>query len=398
MADISLSGGMAKPKVSPLYDPKIRSLVFQGLLIVVIVALFAAAAMNADANLKRQGIARGLGFWDNPAGFPISQALIPYSEAFSTYGLAFYVGLLNTLLVAIIGIVLATLLGFTIGIARLSRNYLVNRAAYWYVEVIRNLPLLLQLLFWYNAVLAALPEVREAVSLPGGFFASKRGLVGPEPIPLPGFNLVLISLGLGILGSIIYRRWARVRQEKTGQQAPVGWVTLGLVVGLPLALFVLLGNPLSFEFATKGRFNIQGGVTIQPEFLALLFGLVIYTAGFIAEVVRAGIQAVSKGQTEAAYALGLRPGPTTKLIIVPQAMRVIIPPLTSQYLNLTKNSSLAVFVGYPDLVNVFTGTTLNQTGQAMEVVGITMLVYLTISLSTSLLMNWYNNRKALVER
>lgn len=392
------TAGVEKPKVSPLNDPKIRSLVFQGLLIIAVLLLVYVAVSNADANLRKQGIARGLGFWDNPAGFPISQALIPYSEAVSTYGRAFWVGLLNTLVIAFTGIVLATFLGFAIGIARLSKNWLVAQAAYWYVEIIRNLPLLLQLLFWYNAVLAALPPVRDAIGLPGGFYLSQRGLVAPEPDFLPGSEFVLFAFIAGVIGTVFYRRWAKTKQDATGEQSPVGWVTLGLLLGLPLLIFTVLGGPIGFNFAEKGRFNIIGGVTILPEFMALLFGLVIYTAAFIAEVVRAGIQAVYKGQTEAAYALGLRPGPTTKLIVIPQAMRVIIPPLTSQYLNLTKNSSLAVFIGYPDLVNVFTGTTLNQTGQAIEVVGITMLVYLTISLTTSLFMNWYNARKALVER
>ncbi len=356
------------------------------------------AFVNARDNLQRQKIASGLGFWDNAAGFPISQSLIEYSQAFSTYGDAFLVGLLNTLLVAAIGIVLATFLGFVVGVARLSRNILVAGVARWYVEVIRNLPLLLQLLFLYNAVLKALPEVRESAKLPFGAFLNNRGLFMPRPIAGTGFDLVVIAFVVGVVGTVAYRLWARRRQEATGQQSPVGAVTAGLILGLPALAFLASGMPLTFNYPSAGRFNITGGMVIQPEFLALLFGLVIYTGAFIAEVVRAGIMAVSRGQTEAAYALGLRPNLTTKLIIIPQALRVIIPPLTSQYLNLTKNSSLAVFVGYPDLTNVFTGTVLNQTGQAIEVVGISMLVYLTISLTTSAFMNWYNRRKALVER
>ncbi len=390
--------GNEKPKVSPLNDPKVRSLVFQIVLVVVIGFLIYTAVGNMNENLRRQGIARGLTFWDNPAGFPISQALIPYSEAVSSYGRAFWVGLLNTLLVAAIGIVLATILGFAVGIARLSKNWLVAQAAYWYVEVIRNIPLLLHLLFWYNAVIKALPEVRDSFQLPFGSFLNRRGLSVPDPIAQPGFDLVWAALAIGAIGTVVYRRWARRRQDATGQQSPVGLVTLGLLVGLPLLAFLVTGMPLAFEYPAATRFNISGGITVLPEFLALLFGLVVYTAGFIAEVVRAGILAVSKGQTEAANALGLRPGPTTKLVVVPQAMRVIIPPLTSQYLNLTKNSTLAVFIGYPDLANVFTGTVLNQTGQAIEVIGITMLVYLTISLVTSFVMNWYNRANALVER
>ncbi len=387
-----------KPKVSPFYDPKVRSIAFQALLLAVLVWLIWSGVSNVRENLARAKIASGLGFWDNAAGFPISQTLIFYSEAGSTYGRAFWVGLLNTLLVASIGIVFATIVGFIVGIARLSKNFLISRMAYWYVEIIRNLPLLLQLLFWYNAVVKALPEVRDSLKMPGGFFLNNRGLIAPAPQFGENFWVVVLMFWAGVLGAVFYRAYARKRQEKTGVQSPVGLMALALVIGMPLLVFLLIGAPLSFEYATAGRFNITGGVAVLPEFLALVFGLVIYTAAFIAEAVRAGILAVSKGQTEAAYALGIRPKHTLNLVVIPQAMRVIIPPLTSHYLNLTKNSSLAVFVGYPDLVNVFTGTVLNQTGQAIEVVAITMLVYLTISLGTSLLMNWYNARKALVER
>ena len=256
----------------------------------------------------------------------------------------------------------------------------------------------MQLLFWYNAVLKALPDVRESIAISGGIFLNNRGLFLPQPIFKNDFGVVEIALFAGIGGAVAFYIWARKRQERTGQQAPVFRVALVLVMGLPLAALIFAGFPLGFEFPQAGRFNITGGVEILPEFAALLFGLSIYTAAFIAEVVRAGILAVSRGQSEAAYSLGLRPGPTLRLIVVPQAMRVIIPPLTSQYLNLTKNSSLAVAIGYPDLVQVFTGTVLNQTGQAVEVVAITMLVYLAISLGTSLLMNIYNSRMALAER
>jgi general L-amino acid transport system permease protein len=387
-----------KPRVSPFYDPKVRSIVFQAALCAVLVWLIWSGIANVRENLARAKIASGLGFWDNAAGFPISQALIYYSEAGSTYGRAFWVGLLNTLLVASIGIVFATILGFIVGIARLSRNFLISRIAYWYVEIVRNLPLLLQLLFWYNAVVKALPEVRDSVKLPGGSFLNNRGLIVPDPQFGENFWIVVIMFWAGLLGAVFYRAYAQKKQAATGIQSPVGLMAAVLVLGVPLLVFVLVGMPLSFQYPSAGRFNITGGVSVLPEFLALLFGLVIYTAAFIAEAVRAGILAVSKGQTEAAYALGIRPKHTLNLVIIPQAMRVIIPPLTSHYLNLTKNSSLAVFVGYPDLVNIFTGTVLNQTGQAIEVVAITMLVYLTISLVTSLFMNWYNARKALVER
>jgi general L-amino acid transport system permease protein len=389
----------ARPASVVFYNnPRVRSVAYQVALCAVVVFLVYGAASNAIENLARARIASGFGFWVQTAGFDISQTLIEYSSRTSTYGRAFWVGLLNTLLVAGIGIVLATILGFIIGISRLSSNWLLAKAAGCYVELVRNLPLLLQLLFWYNAVLKALPDIRDSLSIGGRVFLNNRGLFLPTPIFKHGFGGAEIALLIGIIGATAYRIWARKRQERTGRQAPVLWVTLALVIGLPLATFILSGAPLSFEFPQAGRFNITGGTEVLPEFVALLFGLTIYTAAFIAEVVRAGILAVSRGQSEAAFSLGLRPGPTLRLIVVPQAMRVIIPPLTSQYLNLTKNSSLAVAIGYPDLVQVFTGTVLNQTGQAVEVVAITMLVYLVISLATSLLMNIYNSRMALKER
>ena len=395
---IDLPTGSRPARVAFYNDPKVRSLAYQVALCAVIVFLIYGAASNAITNLQRANIASGFGFWSTTAGFDISQSLIEYSAQTSTYGRAFWVGLLNTLLVAGLGIVFATVLGFLVGISRLSKNWLLAKAAGGFVETIRNLPLLLQLLFWYNAVLKSLPEMRDSYTIPGGIFLNNRGLFVPEPIFGSRFSLVVAAFVIGLIGAIAFYVWARKRQEQTGQQAPVFAVSLALVLGLPLLVLALAGFPLTFEFPQAGRFNISGGIEILPEFAALLFGLSIYTAAFIAEVVRAGILAVSHGQTEAAYSVGLRTQPTLRLIVVPQAMRVIIPPLTSQYLNLTKNSSLAVAIGYPDLVQVFTGTVLNQTGQAVEVVAITMAVYLTISLATSLLMNLYNSRIALVER
>jgi general L-amino acid transport system permease protein len=395
---MATDGPRAPPRGSLLNDPRTRSLVFQLALGAVVIALIYGAITNAIDHLQRARIASGFKFWNNAAGFDISQTLIPYSSNVSTYGQAFWVGLLNTLLVAGLGIVLATILGFLVGIARLSSNWLVARAATGYVETIRNIPLLLQLLFWYNAVLKALPETRQSLVLFNSVYLNNRGLMLPAPVTQPGFWLVGIALVLAIVLAIAFAFWARKRQMQTGAQAPVGIVTLALIIAGPLLAFFIAGRPLSFDFPQAGRFNIAGGMEVLPEFAALLLGLSIYTAAFIAEVVRAGILAVSKGQTEAAYSLGLRATPTLRLIVVPQAMRVIIPPLTSQYLNLIKNSSLAVAIGYPDLVQVFTGTVLNQTGQAVEVVAITMLVYLTISLVTSLSMNIYNSRMALVER
>jgi general L-amino acid transport system permease protein len=390
--------GQGPARVAFYNDPRIRSIIYQVALCAAVGFLIYGAASNAIDNLRRAHIASGFGFWDTTAGFDISQTLISYSSQASTYGRAFWVGLLNTLLVAGFGIVLATVLGFIVGISRLSKNWLLAKAATGYVETIRNIPLLLQLLFWYNAVLKSLPAMRESIVIPGGAFLNNRGLFLPEPVFLHGFDAVLAATVVGIAGAIGFAIWARKRQERTGRQAPVFWVVLALVVGLPLVVLALKGFPLKFNYPQAGRFNIRGGIEVLPEFAALLFGLSIYTAAFIAEVVRAGILAVSSGQIEAAYSLGLKPAPALRLIVVPQAMRVIIPPLTSQYLNLIKNSTLAVAIGYPDLVQVFTGTVLNQTGQAVEVVAITMLVYLTISLGTSLLMNIYNRRVALVER
>jgi general L-amino acid transport system permease protein len=390
--------GTRPPRV-PLYnDPRVRSVIYQLALAAIIAFLVYSATNNAIEHLRRANIASGFGFWNQTAGFDISQSLIPYSSTLSTYGTAFWVGLLNTLLVAVLGIVFATILGFVIGISRLSKNWLVSRVAGGYVETIRNIPLLLQLLFWYNGVLKALPDLRESYVVADAIYINNRGFYVPEPVAKPGFGWVELAFIVGIVAAIAYSVWARRRQMRTGQQAPVLWVSLGLVIVLPIAVLVLAGMPIHFESPQAGRFNISGGLEVVPEFAALLFGLSIYTAAFIAEVVRAGILAVSHGQVEAAYSLGVKPGPTLRLIVVPQAMRVIIPPLTSQYLNLIKNSSLAVAIGYPDLVQIFTGTVLNQTGQAMEVVAITMAVYLTISLVTSGLMNIYNRRMALVER
>jgi general L-amino acid transport system permease protein len=392
------SGGRAPARVAFYNDPKVRSVTYQVALLAIVGFLVWSAISNAIENLQRAHIASGFGFWDTTAGFDISQTLISYSSQASTYGRAFWVGLLNTLLVAGLGIVLATIIGFIVGISRLSKNWLLAKVATGYVETIRNIPLLLQLLFWYNAVLKALPAMRESIVIPGGAFLNNRGLFLPAPVFLDGFDCVIAAIVVGVLLSIGVYIWARKRQERTGQQAPLGWIVLALVIGLPLLVFAAKGFPLQFDYPQGGRFNISGGLEVLPEFAALLFGLSIYTAAFIAEVVRAGILAVSSGQIEASYSLGLRPRPTLRLIVVPQAMRVIVPPLTSQYLNLIKNSSLAVAIGYPDLVQVFTGTVLNQTGQAVEVVAITMLVYLSISLVTSFAMNIYNSRVALVER
>ncbi len=383
---------------TPRRARRIGSIALQVALVVVVVGLFYAAAVNAARNLAAAHIASGFGFWDNVAGFDISQTLIAYSSSTSTFGGAFWVGLLNTLLVAGISIVLATVLGFTIGIARLSRNWLVSHLAGGYVELIRNVPLLLQLLFWYNAVLKSLPELQDSLTIRGGLYFNNRGLFLPRPQFAENFRYVFAALLVGIIATLVLNMWARRRQDLTGERVHIRWIALGLIAGLPMLAFFATGRPLTFSFPSIGRFNVQGGVEILPEFAALLFALSIYTAAFIAEVVRAGLLAVPQGQTEAAQALGLPPGTTLRRIVIPQAMRVIVPPLTSQYLNLIKNSSLAVAIGYPDLFQVFTGSVLFITGQAVEIVAVTMAVYLVISLVTSLLMNWYGRAVGIVER
>ena len=385
------------PARSWINDPKIRGIIYQVLLIAAIIWFGWEIVTNAIINLEKQNIASGFGFLRNTAGFAITQTLIEYSEE-SSYGRAFWVGLLNTLLVAGIGIVLATILGFIIGIARLSSNWVISRLAYAYVEVIRNIPLLLQIFFWYFAVLRSVPSPRNSVEFPGSVFLNNRGLFMPRPIFESGAGLVGIAFLVAIVATFLVRRWAYRRQMETGQQFPVFRTALALIIGLPLLTFLAMGMPVSLDFPVLKGFNFKGGMAVIPEFVGLLLALSIYTASYISEVVRAGILAVSHGQTEAAYSLGLRAGPTLRLVVIPQAMRVIIPPLTNQYLNLTKNSSLAVAIAYPDLVSVFAGTVLNQTGQAVEVLIITMLVYLALSLITSMFMNWYNARMALVER
>lgn len=387
----------ATPSRPPFWrDPRVRSLIVQAVVLVLVVAFVAYLARNLSENLRLRGIASGFGFLTNTAGFGVSFNLIPYSEA-SSYGRVLLVGILNTILVAVLGIVLATILGFVIGLARLSRNWLVAKLATAYVEFVRNVPLLLQLIFWYTAVLSALPSPRDGYGLGGVIFLNNRGLNVPRPVFGEGAGLILWALLLAVVLTVGLAVWARRRREATGRMFPTFWAGLSLLVGLPLLGLLVAGLPVSFEPATATRFSLRGGLGLPPELVALLLGLTLYTASFIAEIVRAGILAVNRGQIEAAGALGLRPGTTTRLVVVPQALRVIIPPLGNQYLNLTKNSSLAVAVGYPDLVSVG-GTTLNQTGQAVEVVAVWMAVYLSLSLTTSLLLNWYNRRMALVER
>lgn len=388
----------AAPARPPFWnDPAIRAIVFQVLALAGVVALGWYLVHNTQHNLAQRGISSGFGFLGNAAGFGIVQHLIDYSPA-DSYGRVFWIGLLNTLLVSVLGIAFATTLGFVVGVARLSKNWLVAKIAMVYVEIFRNIPLLLQIFFWYFAVLRGAPNPRNSWAFGESVFVNIRGLYVPRPVFGADFDWVLGALAVAIVGIVLLRRWAHRRQMATGQPFPVLLVSLALLIVLPGAMYFAAGQPLSWDVPKLAGFNFRGGWVVIPELAALLVALTLYTATFIAETVRAGILAVSHGQTEAAGALGLPTGLTLRLIVIPQAMRVIIPPLTSQYLNLAKNSTLAAAIGYPDLVATFAGTVLNQTGQAIETIAITMSVYLGLSLAISLLMNWYNKRKALVER
>jgi general L-amino acid transport system permease protein len=346
---------------------------------------------NARANLQAQRITSGFGFLNNTAGFDVSQSLIPYSGS-DTYTRVFLVGLLNTLLVSIIGIFFATVIGFLVALGRLSPNWLLSRISGGYVELVRNLPPLFQILFWYLAVLSALPNPRQSISLFGSFFLSNRGLVVPKPIAHGGLEPFALAILVAIVASLLLQRYARRQLFESGRLVKIWPYVVGLLIGLPLLTALLFGPPVTFEVPELKGFNFSGGSRIIPEFVALTVALSTYTAAFIAEIVRAGIQSVHKGQMEAGSSLGLQRGSVLRLIVVPQAMRVILPPLTNQYLNLTKNSSLAVAIGYPDLFSVFAGTTLSQTGQAIEIIAITMGVYLLISLVTSAIMSFYGWR------
>ena len=392
-----MNDAAAQPSVSLLYNPRFRGFIWQAVLILIVGFLSYEAVVNAATNMRARGIPTDFSFWDRVASFDINQSLIAYS-ATSTYGQAFLVGLLNTLLVAIIGVVLATCLGFFIGVARLSKNFVVSKLAAIYVEVLRNTPLLLQLLFIYNAVLKPLPNPRDSISFGAGIYLNNRGLVVPDPQFAPGAGYILVAAVLGIAASFAFKAYAKKRQFERGEILPVARVSAALILLPPVIVYLLAGQPISFDTPVLRGFNFVGGMRVLPEFVALVVGLSIYTAAFIAEIVRAGILSVSHGQTEAAQSLGLSRTQTLKLVVVPQALRVIVPPLTNQFLALTKNSSLAVFIGYPDLVQVFAGTVLNQTGAAVQVIAITMAVYLVISLITAMIMNVYNRRMALVER
>ncbi len=381
---------------SYFYDPKIRGILWQALLFIGLLFFVWWIVDNTIENLRRSNIASGFTFLNGRAGFDVSQAPIEFTSD-STYMRALYVGIVNTLIVSAVGIVTALALGFIVGVGRLSRNWLVRSISTVYVEIFRNIPPLLQIFFWYFGVLSVLPQPKESINIPFGGFLNSRGFFLPKPVWGDGGWLVLAGVLTGIVLSLCVWRWSAKRQSDTGQQFPVGLTSLALIIGMPLLAFALSGFPLTIEYPKLSTFNLSGGFQVKPEFMALYFALSIYTASFIAEIVRGGIVGVAKGQTEASEALGLSRNTTLKLVVIPQAMRIIIPPLTSQFLNLTKNSSLAIAIGYPDLVAVG-GTILNQTGQAIEIVAVWMLVYLGISLATSLFMNWFNAKMALVER
>ncbi len=384
------------PRRSLWRDPRFRAILYQVLALIVVAMVVAYVISNTLANLEERSIRTGFDFLSREAGFRIGESVIRYQAA-DSYSRAYVVGILNTLRVSLLGIVLATFIGVVVGIARLSPNWLVARLASVYVETVRNIPLLLQLFFWYSIITHTLPAVRQALTLLPGVYLSKSGLMFPTPIshPIHPYMAVALAVGCGLAWGVI--RWAKRRQEATGQQTPVLLPCLGAIMSLPLIVWLIGGAPTAMDIPAFTRFTFKGGSSVTPEFLALLAGLTLYTAAFIAENVRGGIQAVPWGQTEAASALGLRRGAALRLVILPQALRIIIPPTTSQYLNLTKNSSLAVAIGYPDLVSV-TNTSLNQTGQAIECIAIMMCVYLTVSLSISAVMNAYNRYVALVER
>ncbi len=386
----------AREKVPFWLDPKKRAILFQFMTFGMVGLLAYYLISNTLINLQRQNIATGFGFFHKESSFEIGESLIPYSAA-NTYARALLVGALNTIKVAFIGVVITIILGTIIGMARLSTNWLLSKLAAIYIEVMQDIPILLQLFFWYAIFYETLPSPREAISPTAGLFMSNRGVAFAVPETHPTYTYMLLAFVVGCVIIYLMRRWARKRQEKTGQIFPVFLVSIGILVGFPLLTWLAFGAPLKMNVPKLGGFNFEGGLTVSPEFIALLFGLVLYTAAFVAEVVRAGIQSVSKGQREAAMSIGLRPVPVLNLVILPQALRVIVPPLTSQMLNLTKNSSLAVAIGYPDFVSV-ANTTINQTGQSIEGVAIIMAVYLFFSLSTSVFMNWYNKRVALVER
>jgi len=384
------------PRESWIYDPKLRGYLSQIIVVGLLLWGLYEIVVNTQANLKKLNQSFGFDFLSQASGFDLSTALVYFSSN-STYGRALWVGFLNTVLVAVIGIFLTTILGFVLGVMRLSKNWVVSRFATLYIEIVRNIPLLLQIFIWYALVLKPLPGPKQALNIANIIFISNRGIIMPHPSFGDSTWIAILMLVAALIGTWVYRRWARNEQEKTGQARPVWLVSIPIIIVAPVVGLLIAGWPLTWDYPELAGFNFKGGMTLVPEFIALLLALVIYTAAFIAENVRSGILAVSHGQTEASHALGLDNGKTLRLVVIPQALRVIIPPMASQYLNLTKNSSLAVAVGYPDLMYAG-GTVNNQSGKAIEVFSILLIVYLATSLLTSLFMNWFNSRMKLVER
>ena len=384
-----------------LYNNEVRAFFFQVVTFILVVGLFYTAIGNLFHNIEERGINTGFTFLKNRAGFDIlpflGNYLVDYTPESSNFSV-FYVGLINTLVVAFIGIILSTLIGLLIGIARLSNNYLVAKLAGGYIELFRNIPILLQILFWYNLFINIFPHPKQSFAFFDIMFLNQRGLYLPKPIPEDGFMVVLLALLVGLIASYFVKKFYKKKHELTGVHTSTWPFSIALIVGLPIIVFLVLGSPLQFDISVLGKFNLKGGMSVVPEFLALTFALSVYTATYIAEAIRSGIEAVDKGQKEAAAAIGLTPTQSLKLIILPQALRVAIPPTINQYLNLTKNSSLATAIGYPELMSAFGGTVLNQVGQAVEILAMAMLVYLVISLFISILLNYVNNKMAIQGR
>jgi len=386
-----------QPSVAFYNNPEKRAIIYQVVALAAIVLFTYFVLNNMFINIEKRGINTGFDFLGNEAGFGILQTLIPYDES-NTHGRVFIIGLLNTLLVSGISIFFATIIGLLVGIGRLSKNFMVSKLSMIYIETFRNIPVLLQILFWYNVVLASLPSPRQSMSYLDSVFFNNRGLYIPKPILESGFTAVVIAFVLAIIAVVYLSKWAKKRHDETGEDFPIVWTSIGIIIGAPTLIFFISGMPATLDFPVLKGFNFKGGITLIPELLALSFALSIYTATYIAEAVRAGIEAVPNGQKEAANALGLKDYVILKKVILPQALRVIIPPVINQYLNLTKNSSLATAIGYPELVTVFAGTSLNQVGQAIEIILMTMAVYLVISIIISLVMNYFNSRTQIKER
>ncbi|MGV0875731.1 amino acid ABC transporter permease [Martelella sp. FLE1502] len=397
MADTTSNAPLGESRAAALlYNPAVRGFVYQLVTVILVVGFVWWVTDNTITNLQNAGIASGFGFLDSRAGFDIAQTPVAYNNDM-TYGRALVIGIINTVIVSLAGIVTATIIGFIVGIGRLSSNWLVAKLSEVYVEIFRNIPPLLVIFFFYTGVLALLPSARDSITLPLDIFLNNRGLAFPTPIFGPGSWLMGAALVAAIVAVVALAVWSKRRQMATGQQFPTIRVSIAILILLPLIAYFVSGMPVTFDIPVKGRFNLSGGAVLGPEFMSLYLALSLYTAAFMAEIIRGGILGVAKGQTEAASALGLHPRKVTRLVVVPQAMRIIIPPMTSEYLSLTKNSSLAVAIGYADIVAVGK-TVLNQTGQAVEVVTIWMIIYLTLSILTSIFMNWFNAKMALVER